>query len=1383
MNDASKLFAVALVDGVLWTWGYLDVFTLAYPPSPAPSSQVPSSSDPPLLGFIDLPSLDSDLALSAICVNFSGVFATTPLWSHVSCGKSYINLVAQNGTIIRIGRTGAVYQLQSVEQILASYSPGSSSGLVQVASSESTVQFLFSDGSMFTIIDDLKNKGRILALATVPDSWDLNVPVKADFGLAIPSNYKVVRITPKIGGVASGGVGVAVPKSRLDATIAPLITSPQPTDRPVALWNFGVGYTRAIYPYSSAAFYDMRLYPEHNSFAKYAFTASHVLFLTTNGSLMVCGNKNLGSTKGVSPLETELDWTSLHPLPQWLFGGLAIIDIAVGTDDSLALASNGSIFAWGQVTSTRATKREDTSASSDLPEDLSFSQALRYDPTTPSNPFTKVWASGSQFAAIDSSGLLFTWGTNWTSSETEFYTPISHSNLLAEYGSVVNFTFAGPNYFYVLTSSVALGSHLILGSSAITPPSAGAIIDVHAWYSIVDPTNQSPLSPTDIAQLDGATDFCLILSRSGKLYGVGTHELWFNNGNTPGTYAFPQLVTIGGLTSVTARKIAQVQQLYVLDHQGRLFASNGDLLTTIGTEPAVQQILSGHKVLDIFSWSDTTVGSGSLLTAITPYFAAGGLRIAIVEPSPDFIAQPNWDYEPHYMTVSLGANQLRSAINGPVLDGLDGKARLMPVGHPLERDTTKFTNDTGSAWMFTDGLYPDGSPRKICSHFGIISLFQQTMKPSYFPRLADNQPAQLIHTHAGYTTFFLFYDNCTIVQIQPDKLGANFISSPTQFSSFESGFDSAYEAGIGTQAYQEMYSLDYNFLTSYEPPQCALKGKAIANVACHSLADGYPSISNTLFDASHWCVQQAVDGSMFVYGLWHLPTINACDSGTLGEPAECTSSALPDELYYLTRFSTRLNTTGTIFAEEMLTTNNPGAQFSLGPRHALLTTPDGRVFGWGTNVLGQLSFAPTLGTTFPRLTELTANLAASPGAIPSVQNANPLLRHENGSSNIRAVLVSYRTSFAILAGNTDIYAWGDNRYGLLGRGPENPATFDLFSSNAARVNLPVNRPFRDFQCATTTCYVLYDDGTVYSWGSNGLNALARPISASARASSLGSSSPDVDPTPLPISTLSFPGRERKIVEIKSSPSAGRLVLRAILVDQSAQPSSTSPTTPSPENLKCRGNPPTPNAICVDGTWISNGDVTVGRPSPSAPNSPSSPSTPYSRPTITIPSTTVILGNLTVGSDALIIAVLPLDFSTNKPLLNVTGCVFIEGELQIVIDPATWEQLKKKLDGKSALLIESSCGISVANLATTVVKPDDCRQVKAKTSTSKLASGNIALSSVFIVDGKKCTQWAIILGSVLGAVVVISAVIAVACSIRKGAQSSEAAHRLKRSTTG
>lgn len=1395
VGDHSNLvtsFIASLVDNAVWLWGDLNFLAPSTPGAPTSASTAAATNNP-LLGYASLlgMSVDEEYVLHrAVQLDLSSVFSTMPTWSRISAGAGSLILVASNGTVIRIHDNGAVYELTHIEAILSDLAPGSSSALSDISSSIFGAHFIFSDGSMHSLMNRAYADARPIALSTIPDDWDLDLPVKADLGNALPSNYKLTRIYAKY---SVGAVALAAPISSSDASYTPLITAPQPSDRPLMMWNFASAHTRQSQPFKPYSWYDMRHLPAFNSFSKYALTASHGLFLTSNGSVLSSGSGDFA----VTPLEKDVIWGSLHLLPNWLFGNTAIVDVSVGWVDSLALSTDGTLYAWGATanlglsTQTRASENSGSFSVHPTEEELSsFSRVVpHYAEDYGATKFMKIWASGSQFAMIDNNGLLFTWGANWNNSETKPWVPTPHPNLFSNYGPVLNFTFGGPSFFYVVTAGLADDPQFILGTGATFTSESGAIADTHAWYTVIDPTGQSSLSNSDIVQIDGTTNFCLLLSRSGQIYGYGVHDLWFGSGSTPGKFDYPQLVTIEGLATISARKIAQIQQLYILDGNGRLFATCGDALTDCATLSRAQEIMTGHKVLDIFSWSDASKGHSGFSSRLSGLFMDDSIRLAIVDPTnSSLVPQADWTYEPHFMTVSLGLNHARTDLNAPLLDDMDGYASLFPVGHPLERNTTTLLDNSGVAWIYTDGNFTNGTPRTIFSEFGIYSVFPLLTKPSYFPRaLHDTMtPSKIIRTYASGTSMFLFYDNCTILQIQPSRMGYytpyNFPLTPV-----EDGFDDQFISTAASEtstSYLQSYSHEFMTIWNQEPKECSSEGNMIGNVTCAPLEENFATSTFGRMDSSFWCAYQSTNGSIFAYAYHFVYISDFCASGALGEADECLASAATDSSAVFRYISARLNTSNTIFDSAISGAILPSVEkFALGPRHALVVTADGRVFGWGKNSVGQLSVAPSLATSIPHLIELTANLAASPGATVASGSGTSLTLHGDGSTNIRAVLVSYRTSFAILEGNTDIYAWGDNRYGLLGRGPGSTTPFDLYDANAARVNLPVNLPFNDFQCTGATCYVLYDDGSLYTWGSNVRNSLARVMSSSSRVSSMASTGRDVDPMPLPSTMISFPGHYRKIVEMRSSVS--RLILRAILADAPVAPAvpqaPSATSVPSPAiTARCKGSPPTPNAICVDGVWISNGDVLVGGSSPTSPASPTSPSTPHSRPTLTIPGPTVINGSLTIGPDALVIVVLPSNFSATDPLLNVTGCVSIEGELQISIDKQTWEELKKKLDGKKALLVESSCGITVSNLATTVSTPKDCRKVTATSSTSQLSSGNYALSSVFNVDSSKCTEWAIILGSILGAVVIITAAIAIGCVVYKKKTASTATKNFRRS---
>jgi len=120
---------------------------------------------------------------------------------------------------------------------------------------------------------------------------------------------------------------------------------------------------------------------------------------------------------------------------------------------------------------------------------------------------------------------------------------------------------------------------------------------------------------------------------------------------------------------------------------------------------------------------------------------------------------------------------------------------------------------------------------------------------------------------------------------------------------------------------------------------------------------------------------------------------------------------------------------------------------ALGPRH--------KIFAIGDNVNGELGLgtrAPTLG----RAVEITLP-AAMTHAVGGF--AHTVMRLANGT----------------------VFAWGDNSFGQLGQGQD--ATTLSNSLTPLRVNLP--RPALAVAATNTASYALLDNGTVWSWGSNG----------------------------------------------------------------------------------------------------------------------------------------------------------------------------------------------------------------------------------------------------------------------------------------------------------
>lgn len=115
-------------------------------------------------------------------------------------------------------------------------------------------------------------------------------------------------------------------------------------------------------------------------------------------------------------------------------------------------------------------------------------------------------------------------------------------------------------------------------------------------------------------------------------------------------------------------------------------------------------------------------------------------------------------------------------------------------------------------------------------------------------------------------------------------------------------------------------------------------------------------------------------------------------------------------------------------------------------------------------------------------------------------------------------------------GADSIIAWGDNAFGLLGSGVTRETLW--YSETPVLVALPPGAPIMDFQCTLYSCYVLYDSGQVFSWGSNSGTQLGRSLGA------------DYDPMP---SLAILIAETLKVQDMFTNAGAGAVFMRGTLL--------------------------------------------------------------------------------------------------------------------------------------------------------------------------------------------------------------------------------------------
>jgi hypothetical protein len=139
-------------------------------------------------------------------------------------------------------------------------------------------------------------------------------------------------------------------------------------------------------------------------------------------------------------------------------------------------------------------------------------------------------------------------------------------------------------------------------------------------------------------------------------------------------------------------------------------------------------------------------------------------------------------------------------------------------------------------------------------------------------------------------------------------------------------------------------------------------------------------------------------------------------------------------------------------------------QIATSDHHSLALTSDGKVYGWGWNIQGQLGDGSTTNISIPVAVDMTGVLAGKTAT---------------------HVATSYYHSLA-LTSDGKVYGWGENNYGQLGDGStttrHTPTAVDMTGALAGKTVTRVAAN-SDHSLALTS------DGKVYGWGYNNYGQL------------------------------------------------------------------------------------------------------------------------------------------------------------------------------------------------------------------------------------------------------------------------------------------------------
>ena len=257
-----------------------------------------------------------------------------------------------------------------------------------------------------------------------------------------------------------------------------------------------------------------------NSFFSVTATAvaagdDHSLVLTSAGQVMAAGNNGIGQLGNGSTTNSS------SPVAVMLPNGTTITAIAADGANSLALTSTGRVLAWGD--NTYGQLGNGTTANSTIPVQVTL-------PITTS--ITAIAAGTSHSLALASNGQIWAWGGDFYGQLGDGITPNISTVPVAVHlpvGTTATSIAGGGNSSHAITST---GQALTWGVNSHGELGNGTIGTTGCFCSAT-PTFVSLPSGTTVTTMAGGSDHSLALTSAGKVLAWGSNGLGqLGNGTT-----------------------------------------------------------------------------------------------------------------------------------------------------------------------------------------------------------------------------------------------------------------------------------------------------------------------------------------------------------------------------------------------------------------------------------------------------------------------------------------------------------------------------------------------------------------------------------------------------------------------------------------------------------------------------------------------------------------------------------------------------------------------------------------------------------------------------------------------------------------------------------
>jgi len=302
--------------------------------------------------------------------------------------------------------------------------------------------------------------------------------------------------------------------------------------------------------------------PDITNIVSVAAGSNHSLAIDSEGKVYAWGFNGTGQLGNNSTTSSSIP---VQVDTSGVLAGKTITAIAAGNTHSLALDSEGKIYAWGSNASGQLGNNSTTN--SNIPVQVDTSGVLA------GKTITAIAAGGVHSLAIDSDGKVYTWGLNGNgqlgnNSTTDSSVPVqvNTSGVLA--GKTITTIAAGFTHSLALDSNgkvYAWGNNTSgkLGNNSTTDSS----IPVQVYTSGV-------LAGKTIIAISAGSSHSLALDSDGKVYAWGSNNSGRLGNNSTTEARIPiQVNTSGVLAGKTITAIAAgINHSFALDSGGKIYA-------------------------------------------------------------------------------------------------------------------------------------------------------------------------------------------------------------------------------------------------------------------------------------------------------------------------------------------------------------------------------------------------------------------------------------------------------------------------------------------------------------------------------------------------------------------------------------------------------------------------------------------------------------------------------------------------------------------------------------------------------------------------------------------------------------------------------------------